>query len=382
MRFDSGLLVHSGDVSNYPPVAEWTETLRMMETAGFTTVWCAEHHFFWDGWLQPTPTNPLLFGAFAVNITERLRLGQCGVCLPDWHPIRVAEDVAMLDHMSGGRVDFGMIRGLNSRVNGNFNRDGDRRDTDRVQSLFWESYEVIRQAWENKPLRHQGRFYQLPVPGWFDKSVDQDNYDSDYYSAEGELLGLGVLPKPYQQPNPPSYVMADSASSTMAAAQRGLGVISFAQSLGASAQISREYRRQFVPGAMSRPSFGVMRPMYVAKSSAEADRVLRPSINELMAHISGGYSSIWSSRQAFLAPGDELSAADREADWYDFLVSRQWCFVGTPDAVAEQLSAYQAEGIEHVVGYWALPFMTFDQMMASQKLLADEVMPRFTGSTS
>jgi alkanesulfonate monooxygenase SsuD/methylene tetrahydromethanopterin reductase-like flavin-dependent oxidoreductase (luciferase family) len=101
-----------------------------------------------------------------------------------------------------------------------------------------------------------------------------------------------------------------------------------------------------------------------------------------MAHISGGYSSIWSSRQAFLAPGDELSAADREADWYDFLVSRRWCFVGTPDAVAEQLSAYEAEGIEHVVGYWALPFMTFDQMMASQKLLADEVMPRFTGSTS
>jgi len=44
-----------------------------------------------------------------------LRIGQCGVCLPDWHPLRVAEDVAMLDHMSRGRVEFGVIRGINNR---------------------------------------------------------------------------------------------------------------------------------------------------------------------------------------------------------------------------------------------------------------------------
>src|SRR5580692_9224486 len=103
MRFDSGLLGHNGDVSIYPPIDEWAETLRILESCGYGGVWSAEHHFFWDGWTNPVPTNPVMFGAFAAAQTKRLKLGQCGVCLPDWHPIRVAEDVAMLDHMSRGR---------------------------------------------------------------------------------------------------------------------------------------------------------------------------------------------------------------------------------------------------------------------------------------
>src|SRR5580692_4138922 len=100
MRFDSGLLGHNGDVSHYPPIDEWKETLHILESCGYRGVWSAEHHFFWDGWTNPIPTNPLMFCTFAAAQTTRLMLGQCGVCLPDWHPIRVAEDVAMLDHMA------------------------------------------------------------------------------------------------------------------------------------------------------------------------------------------------------------------------------------------------------------------------------------------
>jgi alkanesulfonate monooxygenase SsuD/methylene tetrahydromethanopterin reductase-like flavin-dependent oxidoreductase (luciferase family) len=61
------------------------------------------------------PTNPVLFNIVAAGQTTRLKLGQRGIRLPDWHPIRVVEDVAMLDHMSQGRVEFGVIRGLNNR---------------------------------------------------------------------------------------------------------------------------------------------------------------------------------------------------------------------------------------------------------------------------
>ena len=115
MRFDSGLLGHNGDVSKYPPIDEWKDTVQILESAGYGGVWSAEHHFFWDGWTNPVPTNPVMFGAFAAAQTSGLRIGQCGVCLPDWHPLRVAEDVAMLDHMSRGRVEFGVIRGINNR---------------------------------------------------------------------------------------------------------------------------------------------------------------------------------------------------------------------------------------------------------------------------
>ena len=58
MRFDSGLLGHNGEVSIYPPIDEWAETLRILESGGYGGVWSAEHHFFWDGWTNPVPTNP------------------------------------------------------------------------------------------------------------------------------------------------------------------------------------------------------------------------------------------------------------------------------------------------------------------------------------
>ena len=71
MRFDSGLLGHNGDVSKYPPIDEWKETVQILESAGYGGVWAAEHHFFWDGWTNPVPTNPVMFGAFAAAQTER-----------------------------------------------------------------------------------------------------------------------------------------------------------------------------------------------------------------------------------------------------------------------------------------------------------------------
>jgi alkanesulfonate monooxygenase SsuD/methylene tetrahydromethanopterin reductase-like flavin-dependent oxidoreductase (luciferase family) len=72
VRFDSGLLGHNGDVSNYPPIDEWTETLHILEANGYGGVWAAEHHFFWDGWTNPVPTNPVLFNTFAAGQTQSI----------------------------------------------------------------------------------------------------------------------------------------------------------------------------------------------------------------------------------------------------------------------------------------------------------------------
>jgi alkanesulfonate monooxygenase SsuD/methylene tetrahydromethanopterin reductase-like flavin-dependent oxidoreductase (luciferase family) len=376
VRFDSGVIVHVGDVSTYPPVAEWGDTARFLESAGFTGVWCAEHHFFWDGWLAPTPTNPLMFGAYIASQTTTLRLGQCGVCLPDWHPLRVAEDVATLDHLSGGRVDFGVMRGLNNRVAGNFNGDADRRDQKRLQELFWESLEIIQMAWSGEPFRYDGRFYKLPFAGWKDESAPPDQLDPRFYAPDGELTALQVIPKPLQEPAPPCWVMAETASSTTTAAARGLGVLSWAQSFNATRAALGAYREAAPPAAAER--FGIMRPVYVARTMDEAERVMRPAINLEMEHVMGGVSSTWRGRQAFLGPDEELTDADRSSDWFDFLNRHEWCFVGTPDHVAERLLKFEQElGCRHVVFYWALPLLSYEQIMGSMKLFADEVMPRF-----
>ncbi|MEA2330577.1 MAG: hypothetical protein QOK00_1109 [Thermoleophilaceae bacterium] len=383
MRFDSGLLIHSGDIGGYPPINEWIETTEFLEENGFTCVWSAEHHFFWDGWTQPTPPNPIQFGAFMAPRTTTLRLGQCGVCLPDWHPIRVAEDAAMLDHMSNGRLEFGIMRGLNNRNAGNFNHDGDRRDVRRNQGLMWESYDIIRKAWSGEPFSHDGEFYRLPRPGWRDQLTPSDQLDRRYFAEDGEMIALSVLPTPLQKPSPPSWVMADSVSSAVEGAKRGLGVLTWGQSFEAARQASAAHREAFVP---SHPGdswrFGIMRPVFVAETSEAAEAVMRPSINLLMEHILG-LTPQWGGHKAFLARDEQVNDGDLELDWYDFLNSRGWCLVGSPDDVTAQLKRFEQElGIEHLVKYWALPLISHEQMMGSMRLFTQEVMPNFENSLS
>lgn len=376
MRFDSGVYIHSGDVAGYPPIEEWGGTAKLLESAGFTGVWLAEHHFFWDGWLQPSATNPVLLGAYFAAITRHLRIGQCGVCLPDWHPLRVAEDVAMLDHLSGGRVDFGMIRGINGPTSGNFNPNADRRDQRSNQALFWESLDIIEKAWSDEPWHHAGEFYTFPYPGWRDETAKPDSLDPHYYAADGELTALSVLPRPYQRGGPPRWLMADSVSSTIKGAERGLGVMSWGQSFAATEAAWSAYRAA-LPQEGTPERLAIMRPVFVAPTAEEAESAMRPSINILLEHTVGKTGS-WRSRRAFLAQDEELTRHDETDDWYDFLTRHEWCFVGTPDFVVERLKRFQADlGCEHLVLYWALPALNIDMVTASIKLFANKVMPCF-----
>ena len=97
---------------------------------------------------------------------DRIRVGQAPVVLADWHPLRGAEDVALLDNMTQGRVDFGAGHGTNERTCIQFNINADKRDNKRNSALFQECLDIVIKAWTEDPFRHVGEFYQFPVPGW------------------------------------------------------------------------------------------------------------------------------------------------------------------------------------------------------------------------
>jgi alkanesulfonate monooxygenase SsuD/methylene tetrahydromethanopterin reductase-like flavin-dependent oxidoreductase (luciferase family) len=173
--------------------------------------------------------------------------------------------------------------------------------------------------------------------------------------------------------------MADTASSTAKAAARGLGVLSWGQSFEATRAALDAHRGASQNGGEER--FGIMRPVYVAPTMEEAERVMRPSINLEMEHVTGGVSVTWRGRQAFLGPDEELTDADRSDDWFDFLNRHEWCFVGTPEFVTERLKRFETElGCRHLVLYWALPLLSYEQIMSSMELFADKVMPQFAGA--
>jgi alkanesulfonate monooxygenase SsuD/methylene tetrahydromethanopterin reductase-like flavin-dependent oxidoreductase (luciferase family) len=379
MRFDSGILNHSGDVSGYPFIKEWTESAQLLEALGFTAIWTAEHHFFWDGWTNPVPTNPILFGAYIAPITKKLRIAQCGVCLPDWHPIRVAEDIAMVDHMSGGRVEFGALRGTNNRVNGNFNRHADRRNQPVSQEVFWETLDIIQLAWKGEPFRYKGKYYELPMPGWFDKASPQEMIDPRFFTGERELTHLQLMPVPLQKPSPPIWIMAESEKSNAEAARRGLGVLSYAQSFEQMRAAWSAYREAFVPSAITpKERLAIMRPIFVANSQAEAEAVMRPAINSMMQAGPRANADPVNARKLFLASTEHLDDADLKGDWFDFLVRRGHVHAGSPEFVTDRLKRFQSElGCEHFVLHWAVPLVTFEQYRRSLTLFSEKVMPKF-----
>jgi alkanesulfonate monooxygenase SsuD/methylene tetrahydromethanopterin reductase-like flavin-dependent oxidoreductase (luciferase family) len=376
MRIDAGLHAHAGSITDYPNLAEWLDQALFAEQAGFSGVWGAEHHFFWDGWATPTPTNPLMVGAYLAARTSKVRIGQCGLSVNDWHPLRLAEDTALLDHMSGGRMDFGIMRGLNNRVNGNFNPDADRRDQQRANAMMWETLAIVRKAWTGEPFSHAGDFYRIPIPGWVDESTDK--LDPAYYAADGELTALSVQPSPVQQPSPPVWLMADSPASHAEAAKRGLNVMSWGRSPRAAREAWDAYDDSLDDGANGQVA--LMRCIFVADSREEADRIMRPAINELLENMGYSKNPSW-GRKGMLASDEDLTDDMLNCDWYDYLTQIRWAIVGTADYVTESLLQLKEEiGLEHVVQYWSVAELTAAQVRRSQELFADKVLPQLVSA--
>ena len=207
MRFDFVPFFNPGE--NIP----WNRTASMMrqqtqlaEDAGFTTVWLTEHHFAHNGYLNATP-NPVLMCADLAAHSKKIRVGQAPIVLPDWHPLRVAEDVALLDNLTEGRVDFGCAKGINERSTIQFNINADRRDDKKCYTLFRECLDIVIKAWTEDPFSYKGEFYTFPVPGWHETNRMFLPHDKRYHAEDGEYIGMYIHPTPL--PTTPSSGLAD-----------------------------------------------------------------------------------------------------------------------------------------------------------------------------
>jgi alkanesulfonate monooxygenase SsuD/methylene tetrahydromethanopterin reductase-like flavin-dependent oxidoreductase (luciferase family) len=131
---------------------------KCMDARGYNTLWMAEHHF------QPEGTelipNLLMMAMHLCGVTKHLNIG-CGFnVVPMWHPLRLAEDYAMADILTGGRVIFGVARGYHTREVESFGAP--LIDQDANREMFEEGVDVMFKAFEGKPFSHKGRFYTIP----------------------------------------------------------------------------------------------------------------------------------------------------------------------------------------------------------------------------
>ncbi len=131
---------------------------KCMDANGYDKLWLAEHHFQHEGY-ECVP-NILMMGVHLAHLTKNLRIG-CGFNItPMWHPLRLAEDYAVADHLTKGRVVFGVGRGYHTREVESLG--GPMLDKEANREIFEEQIEILFKAFNNQSFSHQGKYYTLP----------------------------------------------------------------------------------------------------------------------------------------------------------------------------------------------------------------------------
>jgi alkanesulfonate monooxygenase SsuD/methylene tetrahydromethanopterin reductase-like flavin-dependent oxidoreductase (luciferase family) len=158
MRFGWLTLAHSGSPEgDYGAIHELVDQACFAETAGFDGIWLTEHNFTGES----VYCDPIPFASVVAARTSRIRIGFAVIQLALRHPIRLATELALLDNLSGGRLDVGVGHGTNFNEY-EFVGYGLRSDDSRERMA--ETLEVMVRAWTESPLVHEGKFYRLRLP--------------------------------------------------------------------------------------------------------------------------------------------------------------------------------------------------------------------------
>ncbi len=152
---------------------DYVESAKVAEQLGFESFWTTEHHFQYEGY-EVIP-NGLQISTWIAAQTTRIRLGSMFNVVPQWNPLRLAEDFATLHNLSGGRAILGVGRGTVPRevlhLNekgvsiGSFDNPDQRADDDLNREVFEESMEIVRTALDQESFSFSGKHFQIPVPG-------------------------------------------------------------------------------------------------------------------------------------------------------------------------------------------------------------------------
>jgi alkanesulfonate monooxygenase SsuD/methylene tetrahydromethanopterin reductase-like flavin-dependent oxidoreductase (luciferase family) len=336
---------HADIVGNELTQMEWSDEL------GFDEVWLTEHHFIDYG----LSVDPGALAAAAASRTRRVRIGLAAAILPFHNPLRLAEQMALVDIISGGRLDVGVGRG-----NRPAEFAGYRIPQQESRERFDEAVEVMRRAWTDDRFSFDGRFFS------FD--------------------GVRVIPRPIQQPHPPLYQVCVSRDGIENTALRGwpmLNSVLFGplDQLVTNRDIYvaalRKAGRSEAEIAALLALWGVSRQIYVAETDAKAREEARPyelwyqeSFRRFVIpeRIEDAHPSL---QPGFRAMAERLSRITWEG-----LVEETLAF-GTPDTVAGHLERMRELGVGQVLCWMNFGGLPQDKIRRSMELFAREVMPRF-----
>jgi alkanesulfonate monooxygenase SsuD/methylene tetrahydromethanopterin reductase-like flavin-dependent oxidoreductase (luciferase family) len=219
------------------------ERISIMDQGGYDAVWLAEHHF---STYSVCPSIPVM-GAHVAARTRRLRIGAAVTLAGLYQPLRLAEELALLDVLSGGRLAWGAGRGFDAREFRAFDVP-----VEESAERMLECVEVVLAAWRDAKLEHRGKH-------WSFSDVD-------------------VLPKPLQQPHPPVWLAASSPDAIVRAAKRGFSILFNPHASHAEVSRSHALYRETLEShghAYAGRELPIARLLAVAPTDREAEEVAR-----------------------------------------------------------------------------------------------------------
>ena len=362
-------------------VDEVRDIATYCDSTGWDSIWFTEHHLNHEG-MDACP-NPLLIGADIAARTSQIRIGQAANIIPFWNPLRVAEDIAVLDHLSEGRVEVGLGRGVYGREAIHMNKHADLKDPAKNFRLFNETLDIMKKAWTQDLFDHDGEFYTYPEPD-FEWQHDMSPPNPNFIDMKtNKLTKIGLVPRPYQKPYPPLWQVVDGLRAIDWAGRNGLKCIMWIPTVGMLKERFEVYRnaRSETEGRDVPLGEGIslVRDMFVADSMDEARDLAAEGILTYIRWIAH-----WRGLGNHMNPGEELPETPGKLDLldYDFLHPRNLLF-GTPDYIAEKIDELRSElNLQHLQVWSNFPGMDHDVVMKSVRKFTDEVMPRFMKNAS
>jgi alkanesulfonate monooxygenase SsuD/methylene tetrahydromethanopterin reductase-like flavin-dependent oxidoreductase (luciferase family) len=336
MQLDFGVFDHL-DRRDEPLGELYEGRLRLIEAydrAGFHAYHLAEHHATPLG-MAPSPG---IFLSAVAQRTKRLRFGPLVYTLPLHNPLRLIEEICMLDQMSGGRFEIGVGKGISPFEVGYF---GVKHEE--AQAMYVEALDVILAGLTGKALTHHGKYYRfenVPIELW-----------------------------PVQKPHPPLWYGVVVPSSAVWLAQHAVNVIALADNKEVRA-ITDRYRAEWTarPDAATKPhpKMGVGRHVVVAETEREAHALAEPAYNAWYKSMNHLWNVHGTTVRAAYAPD------------YETVRKMDTTIVGTPEQVRAEVARHIEEsGANYFIGRFCFGSLGHEQAMRSIDLFAREVMPHF-----
>jgi alkanesulfonate monooxygenase SsuD/methylene tetrahydromethanopterin reductase-like flavin-dependent oxidoreductase (luciferase family) len=322
------------------------ERLQFAAAADEAGIWClhvAEHH---ATPLNMVPVPGVYLGAVA-RATKRIRLGPLVYLLPLYSPLRLIEEIGMLDHLCHGRLDLGIGRGVSP-----FELNYHKVDPETSREVFVDAFECVSAGLQ----------------------TDMLTYNGPHYSYENVPIAL----RPLQQPHPAFWYGSSNTTGATWAGERGMHFLSLGPTGFAKKNIDAYRAALAKRGGPASPkaefsggvAIGAQRHIFVAETDAEAKRFAKPAMERHPAHLN------WLRVKHGAGATDARVNVPRGAS-FEEAVADGSTIAGSPQTVYAELEKQVAElGINYLLTYLFLGTMSLTEALRSLQLFSTEVMPK------